>query len=53
MDKSQIQPIDIAYYVGMSHREFSKLSARGKWYYFYLVHYGLNYTQLQYLLRDI
>ena len=53
MNKSPIQPIDIAYSIGMSHREFSKLSARGKWYYFYLVHYGPNCTQIQYLFRDI
>ena len=45
-----LPPIDIAYTVEMSHEEFSRLPQKGKWYYFYLVHYGPDSDQIKYLL---
>ena len=51
MQSKILPPIDVAYAVNKSHSEFSKLTAKAKWYYFYLVHYGPDCIQIQYLLK--
>ena len=49
----QLKPINIAYAVGKTHAEFEQLDARGKWYYFFLVHFGPDCDEIKYLFKDM